>query len=376
MTEADVLRERAKIIEKAVFQTRQQLDLFEIEEPQVVKQCEAAVAVLETAELQFVRQGEAAVAILLEQARIQEKTIELARLDNELAGKAILNDLTQMQILERTIELRKTELVIAQQIAEAAETEAQAMIEARFGVMGEDPGALIARGGAEGPGATELEQLQLTEDQKFEILNMAFVRETELRLEHAAKVSEINQTILDEARRTAEALVAGGFEVIGRGLGEMIAGTQKSGKDFGKAMQGLVGEAASQFGKFLIVFGVGNVARSLTPPDPTALAGGLAQIAAGTALVALGAAAAAAAAPKPSTVSAAGAGAPRGGVSPAPAPLPEEAPGRGFVINVFAEGDIVDLPAFIENKITPAIADSIGAGNLGSAEFNLRVMRE
>ena len=359
MTEADILRERAKLLERTVNLRRQE------------------VGILEANEDLFVQRGEAAIAILLEQARLQEKIIEIARLDNELAGKGILNDLTQMQILENTIELRKTEIEIAKQRAEIAEREEQAQFERRFGPATELGFDIEEFGGFRGVGG-DLEQLQLAEDQKFEVLHMAFVREFERRREHFLAVQEMNKKIIEEGRRVAQALVAGGFEVIGRGLGDMIAGTKQGGQEFGKAMQALVGEAATQFGKFLITFGTGNVVLGLTTGGATT-AQGVAQIAAGVALVALGRAAAAAAQAQPTAAAGAAGGAPggrAGGIAPSPQPIPAETGGGGFVVNIFAEGDIVDITAFTEERIIPALANAVGAGNLGSAEFNVFAQRE
>lgn len=351
-TEINILDKKIETIQQLVNIRRAEADLFADPDP-------------------FIQRGEAAIAITLQQIRLEEKKIELAEIEQDIAGQTILRDMDAITILENTITLRKTELEIQRQIADEAERAMEAKIAERFGQMREDPGSLLGGGTV---ADTDLEALQLSEDAKFEILNAAFVREFELRQAHAAQIAELNKTMVDEARRSAEALVAGGFEVIGTELGNMIAGVEQEKGAFGKAMQGLVGEAAAQFGKFLIVQGVGSIASGLFPPNPQALAAGAAQVAAGTALIALGKAAAASTAAKPSQTGAgasAGAGAaPGGGFAPAPPALQPEQPGGGFVINVNVGGHLVDHAKFVE-EILPEFADSIGRGNLGSADINL-----
>jgi len=69
----------------------------------------------------------------------------------------------------------------------------------------------------------------------------------------------------------------------------IIAGIQGGGKKMLKAIGQMFGQLVQMFGQLVIKWGIGTVALSLFPPNAAGIAKGMAQIAAGGALVAFGA---------------------------------------------------------------------------------------
>lgn len=176
----------------------------------------------------------------------------------------------------------------------------------------------------------------------------------------------------------AKALAAGGFDVMAQGMSDMIMGTDKAGKKFGRAMQGLVGEAAASFGQFLIKMGVGNLALGLIPGNQAALLAGAAQIAAGTALSVLGKGFSTAAGRGGGGGGGGGYnGGDYGGGGYGDIPSPETAkPMAGIIVNVNVEGSVVDSQAFVEEVVAPIMAEAVGRGVAASGEYNLNVRRD
>lgn len=308
---------------------------------------------------------------------------QIVSVENAIATAAILSDqesidmgLQALNILQQTIVLKQTELEIDRQRAEAAQREFEAQVAMRFGGVADDPGALIAGGTVAG---TDLEALQLSEDQKFEILNMAFAREFELRQAHAQAVMELTSMTQNQLGN----VVSGSFMLIANATASLVSGQKVAAKEFGKAMLEMSATAILAIGQQAAVKAVFALGEGLLFKDPSAFAAAKVYGAAAALALAAGGALKGAAAGISTGGGAAGGGAAGGGgpaggggISPPPQPLPADQPQGGFVINVIAQGDILDLNQTIENNILPAIAESIGRGNLGSAEFNVFARRE
>lgn len=106
----------------------------------------------------------------------------------------------------------------------------------------------------------------------------------------AAKAKEIGVSISQALNDGLKLLISDAAVLIGQFLGNALAGSGATLKDFGNELLGLVGNFMSDFGKAMIATGVGMLAldlaiKSLNPA--LAIAGGIALVAAGAAISSL-----------------------------------------------------------------------------------------